>query len=117
MLKEPNLLINIAYLYLSVEKNKETQSTISFTLETEDFTIEFFCFEEKIFNCWVNYLSSYCIKTNFLHEYQILQKLDKGGFATVYLGHSLKGKVKKKVALKLIEKKRIENERNYVIFL
>lgn len=110
------ILLNTAYLYLNTQKSGKAETKISFKLETTDFSLEILCFEPSIFGRWLRYLSSYCIKTNFLDEYKIVEKLDKGGFATVYLGEKQKGG-KEKVAFKLIDKSRIQTERNYVNFV
>ena len=70
------------------------------------------CFEKQVYENWVDHLGKYCIKTNLLTYYKLKKKLDKGGFAVVYLGERRRDK--KEFALKLMDKRKVDNEKSYV---
>ena len=97
-------------MYLATEGN--SKSKISFTLKTNKFKLDIFCFKKGILEDWMTHLAQYCIKTNFLEEFTLKKKLDKGGFAVVYLGERKKDK--QVFALKLMDKRKVENEKSYV---
>ena len=68
--------------------------------------------DSEEFQTWHTGLSRCCIKTDVLRFYKLKKKLDKGGFAVVYLGERKRdGEF---FALKMMDKRKVDNEKSYV---
>lgn len=81
-------------------------------MRTREFSLEVLCFNSLVLFRLYSLLSRFSVKKTLFNEYKLLKRLDKGGFATVFLASKISGG--KKYAIKMIEKKRIKSERNYV---
>lgn len=102
--------MDIENLYLDFSP-KEKQK-FRCVLSCNNFELEFLFFDSPTLASWIAHFKVFCVQKNILEKYQLTKKLDKGGFATVYLSQNIdSGEI---FAVKMIEKNKIITHRNYV---
>ena len=100
------------FLYLR-SKTGHQKSRIQFELATNNFSLELFFFNDpELCYKWMQVLGKFCVKKNLSEDFKLKKKLDKGGFAVVYLGERKRDGAL--FALKFMDKRKVENEKSYV---
>lgn len=109
---ELNFYLNVENLYL-LEMVNSLKIMQGIQLSTEGFILQVHCGDTPLAKAWVRHLSKYCIRSNLHNYFKILQNLDRGGFAIVYLAEQVS--TGRKVAIKMVDKSKIKTKRNYVL--
>lgn len=109
---DQNFFLNIENMYL-LEMINSSKIVQGVQLSTGNFILQVHCGETELAEDWISHLAKYCIRSNVQSNYKIVQNLDSGGFAIVYLADRLTKKGGK-VAIKMVDKHKIKTKRNYV---
>lgn len=103
--------LDVENMYLEIAKNASKHAS-GFQLSTEGCLLQVECRDRQSAEAWIDRLAVYCVRFDIKDNYKILESLDKGGFAIVYLAQHLP--TGKKVALKMVDRSKIKTARNYV---